>query len=607
MRKKEYPDGNVRPLKWGNAGMDIFSLFTLLGGLAFFLYGMNVMSSGLGKMVGGKLERVLKSMTSNKLKSLALGAVITIAIQSSSAVTVMLVGLVNSGIMQLSQTVGVIMGSSVGTTLTAWILSAAGIQSDSFLLRMLKPESFSPLVALIGVLFITIYKDGKKKDIGTILIGFSVLMTGMTFMSNSVSGLADMPFFQDALVMFSNPVAGVLLGTVFTGIIQSSAASVGILQSLSMTGSITFGMAFPIITGASIGTCATALLSCIGANKNAKRVAVVNFYFKVIGTLICVPLFYALHAVFHFDFVDQPISALGIAVVHTLFNIVNTVMFLPFTKQLEKLAKVTIRENNTKEELLDERLLLSPSFAIVECRNVTVKMAKAARDSMLAAIGNVKEYDGKRAELVAEMEEQIDLYEDKLGTFLVKLSSKNLSQGDSNEVSELLHAIGDFERIGDHAVNIQRAADEINDKELKFSHSAQEELGVMTRAIVDILNLTVEAFEKDDSALASKVEPLEQVIDGLNQELKDRHIKRLQEGRCTIELGFVLSDLLTNYSRVSDHCSNVAVTVIQIKDSVMDTHVYLNEVKGGGDQAFTHDFNAYQQAYSLPSSSSGNT
>lgn len=583
--------------------MDIFNLFTLLGGLAFFLYGMNVMSSGLEKMVGGKLERVLKSMTSNKLKSLALGAVITIAIQSSSAMTVMLVGLVNSGIMQLSQTVGVIMGSSVGTTLTAWILSAAGIQSDNFLLRMLKPESFSPLVALAGVLLTTIHKDGKKRDVGTILLGFSVLMTGMSFMSNSVSGLADMPAFQDVLVMFNNPVAGVLVGTVFTGIIQSSAASVGILQSLSMTGSITFGMAFPIITGASIGTCATALLSCIGANKNAKRVAMVNLYFKVIGTLICVPAFYALHAVFHFDFVDQPISALGIAVVHTLFNIINTLIFLPFTDQLEKLAKVTIRDTNTKEELLDERLLNTPGVAISECRSRTIDMAKSARDSMLAAIEIVRDYDPKKAEYITETESQIDLYEDKLGTYLVKLSSKNLSNADSSEAAELLHAIGDFERIGDHAVNILRVAEEIHDKDLHFSDTAQQELEVLTRAIVDILNLTIDAFEKNDSVLAGKVEPLEQVIDGLNQEVKNRHVKRLQEGRCTIELGFVLSDLLTNYERVSDHCSNIAVAVIQIKDSVMDTHGYLNEIKTSGGREFTQAFNSYQEAYRLPASS----
>ena len=580
--------------------MDIFSIFTLLGGLAFFLYGMNVMSSGLEKMVGGKLEHVLKSMTSNKLKSMALGAAITIAIQSSSAMTVMLVGLVNSGIMELSQTVGVIMGSSVGTTLTAWILSAAGIQSESFLLRMLKPESFSPLVALIGIFLIMAHKEGKKRDIGTILLGFSILMTGMSFMSSSVSPLADMPIFQDILVMFNNPLMGILLGTIVTGIIQSSAASIGILQSLSMTGSITYGMAIPIITGLNIGTCVTGLISSIGANKNGKRVAAVSLYFKVLGTVICLSVFYLLHAVFRFEFVDSPIGALGIAVVHTLFNVINTVILLPFSKQLEKLAKITIRDKNTEEVLLDERLLQSPAFALVECRNATVRMAKMARDSMLAAIGLLDAYDQKIADSVTEMENEMDLYEDKLGTFLVKLSSKNLSRTDSNRAAELLHTIGDFERIGDHAVNILRAAQEIEDKELHFSEAAQREIVVITRAIVDILDITVEAFENDDTALASQVEPIEQVIDDLKLELKSRHIRRLQEGKCTIELGFVLSDLLTNYERVSDHCSNIAVTVIQIKDSVMDTHGYLNEVKAGGDWEFAQAFDAYREKYSLP-------
>lgn len=580
--------------------MDVFSIFTLLGGLAFFLYGMNVMSSGLERMVGGKLERVLKSMTSNKLKSLALGAVITIAIQSSSAMTVMLVGLVNSGIMELSQTVGVIMGSNVGTTLTAWILSAAGIQGDNVFMRLLKPESFSPIVALVGVLLVMSTKEGKKRDVGTILLGFSVLMTGMTFMSSSVSPLADMPIFKDILVMFKNPLMGILLGTVVTGVIQSSAASVGILQSLSMTGSITFGMAIPIIMGQNIGTCITSVLSSIGTNKNAKRVTAVHIYFNVLGTAICLSGFYLLNAIFHFDFVDSPISTLGIAVVHTLFNVINTLILLPFSKQLEQLAKITIREKSDKEELLDERLLLSPAFAIVECRNLTVRMAKTARDSMLAAINIIGNYDPKQAEAITEMEEEIDLYEDKLGTYLVKLSSKSLTKTDSNSVSELLHAIGDFERIGDHAVNILRVAQEIDDKELHFSEMAQQELSVITKAIIDILNLTVDAFEKDDSELAGKVEPLEQVIDSLKLELKNRHIQRLQEGRCTIELGFVLSDLLTNYERVSDHCSNVAVTVIQIKNSAFDTHGYLNEIKGGSDSAFTQAFDAYTEAYSLP-------
>ncbi|ANU54812.1 Na/Pi cotransporter family protein [Acutalibacter muris] len=580
--------------------MDIFSVFTLLGGLAFFLYGMNVLSSALEKMVGGKLESVLRVMTSNRWKGLALGAVITIAIQSSSAMTVMLVGLVNSGIMELSQTIGVIMGSNIGTTLTAWILSAAGIEGDNIWLKMLKPESFSPLLALVGILLIMTCKQGRKRDAGHVLIGFSILMTGMSFMSQSVSPLADMPVFQDILVMFKNPLMGVLLGAVVTGVIQSSAASVGILQSLSMTGSITFGMAIPIIMGQNIGTCVTSLLSSVGANKNAKRVTAVHIYFNVLGTVICLLGFYALNSLFRFEFTDSPINAVGIALVHSLFNFITTALLLPFSKQLEGLAKLTVRDTNVRETLLDERLMLSPAFAISECRALAVKMAHTARDSMLSAIGLTKEYDDGIAREITEQEEQLDLYEDTLGTFLVKLSSKDLSQADSNEAAELLHAIGDFERIGDHAMNILRAAQEIDDKGLEFSEKAQEELGVITQAIIDILNLTVDSFEREDTRLAARVEPLEQVVDSLKLELKNRHVRRLQEGRCTIELGFVLTDLLTNYERVSDHCSNIAVTVIQVKDSALENHGYLNQLKSSGSPEFTREYEQSLQRYVLP-------
>ena len=554
-------------------------------------------------MVGGKLETVLRSMTSNRWKGLALGAVITIAIQSSSAMTVMLVGLVNSGIMELSQTVSVIMGSSMGTTLTAWILSATGIESDSFWLQMLKPESFSPLVALVGTIMIMTGKDGKKKDAGSVMVGFAILMTGMTFMSQSVAPLAETPLFHDLLVMFSNPLAGLLLATAFTAVIQSSAAAVGILQSLALTGSISLGMAFPIIAGANIGTCITGLISAIGANKNAKRVVAVSIYFKVVGAAICMTAFYGLNAIFHFDVVDAPISALGIAVVHTLFNIINTFVLLPFSKQLEKLAKITIRDANTEEALLDERLMLSPAFAIAEARALAVKMAQAAQESIVNAIAICRRYDPKAAAAITEREETIDLYEDTLGSFLVKLSSKDLSPADSGQVSELLHAIGDFERIGDHAVNILRVAQEIHDKQLHFSEKAEEELGIITQAIVDILGLTVEAFQQEDTVLAARVEPLEQVVDGLKTELKNRHIRRLQEGRCTIELGFVLTDLLTNYERVSDHCSNIAVAVIQIQESsAMDAHGYLNELKSSGSPAFTQAYDEYSRQYCLPES-----
>ncbi len=580
--------------------MDIFSVFTLLGGLAFFLYGMNVLSSALEKMVGGKLESVLRVMTSNRWKGLALGAVITIAIQSSSAMTVMLVGLVNSGIMELSQTIGVIMGSNIGTTLTAWILSAAGIEGDNIWLKMLKPESFSPLLALVGILLIMTCKQGRKRDAGHVLIGFSILMTGMSFMSQSVSPLADMPVFQDILVMFKNPLMGVLLGAVVTGVIQSSAASVGILQSLSMTGSITFGMAIPIIMGQNIGTCVTSLLSSVGANKNAKRVTAVHIYFNVLGTVICLLGFYALNSLFRFEFTDSPINAVGIALVHSLFNFITTALLLPFSKQLEGLAKLTVRDTNVRETLLDERLMLSPAFAISECRALAVKMAHTARDSMLSAIGLTKEYDDGIAREITEQEEQLDLYEDTLGTFLVKLSSKDLSQADSNEAAELLHAIGDSERLADHATNILRPAQEIDDKGLEFSEKAQEELGVITQAIIDILNLTVDSFEREDTRLAARVEPLEQVVDSLKLELKNRHVRRLQEGRCTIELGFVLTDLLTNYERVSDHCSNIAVTVIQVKDSALENHGYLNQLKSSGSPEFTREYEQSLQRYVLP-------
>ncbi len=584
--------------------MDIFSVFTLVGGLAFFLYGMNVMSSGLEKMVGGKLERVLGAMTSNIFKSMALGAAVTVAIQSSSAMTVMLVGLVNSGVMEFSQTIGVIMGSNIGTTLTPWILSAAGIQSDNFFLRLLKPESFSPLMAMVGVVLVMSSKTGKKRDAGTILVGFSVLMTGMTLMSGAVEPLADMPAFRDVLLLFKNPLLGVLLGAVVTGVIQSSAASVGILQSLSMTGSITYGMAAPIIMGQNIGTCVTALIASFGTNKNAKRVAVVHIYTKVIGTVVCLSLFYALDGIFQFTFTDAPINAVGIAAVHSLFNIFNTFLLLPFTKQLEKLAKITVREKSTEQVLLDERLLFSPGLAISESRKLANRMARLAQQSVATATEILVDYDEKKARQIEENEEEIDLFEDKLGTYLVKVASRSLSPGDSNQLSELLHAIGDFERIGDHGVNLLRVAQEIHDKELSFSAEAQAEVQVITRAVLDILDRTVRSFSDSDVSAAKHVEPLEQVIDELYNDMKSRHVVRLREGRCTIELGFILSDLLTNYARISDHCSNIAVAVIQNKGSDKQTHGYLNEVKTGGSDEFNLAFQLFEEQYALPSAAS---
>lgn len=591
--------------------MDIFSVITLFGGLAFFLYGMHLLSTSLEKMVGGRLERVLRSMTSNRFKSLLLGMGITIAIQSSSAMTVMLVGLVNSGIMELGQSVGVIMGSNIGTTVTAWILSLSGITSDNVFIQLLKPENFSPIIALLGIVLIMFAKSSKKKDIGSVCVGFAILMTGMTLMSGAVKPLADLPQFRDILMMLNNPFVAILAGTLITALIQSSAASLGILQSLALTGSISFNMALPIIMGQNIGTCVTALLSSIGTSKNAKRVTAVHIYFNVIGTVICLSGFYIADSIFNFAFTNQPISSFMIAVVHSAFNLITTVILLPFCKQLEKLAVLTVRDKRVKAGaaeddphavLLDERLLLSPSFAIGECRNATVKMADLARSTLLDAVSLLSHFDVKTADRIERNEQIVDNYEDKLGSYLVKISSKNLSSADSNDVSQLLHTIGDFERISDHAVNLLRVARELHDKNLKFSEKAQQELEIFTSAVVEILNITTDAFDENNLQLAYEVEPLEQVIDKLKLELKNRHIRRLQDGRCTIELGFVLSDILNNYERVSDHCSNIAACMIQIKDSAMETHGYLNEIKSSGEPRYTGYYKRYADKYRLPES-----
>lgn len=585
--------------------MDIFSIISLFGGLAFFLYGMHLLSTSLEKMVGGRLERVLRSMTSSRLKSMLLGMGITIAIQSSSAMTVMLVGLVNSGIMELGQTVGVIMGSNIGTTFTAWILSLSGIQSENIFLRLLKPEGFSPLLALIGIALIMFAKRSKKKDIGAVLVGFSLLMTGMTIMSDAMEPLAEQPEFRDILTMMNNPIFGLLAGTLITAVIQSSAASLGILQSLSMTGRISFSMALPIILGLNIGTCVTALLSSIGTKADARRVTAIHIYIKVIGSVIFMVGYYGLEAIFHFAFADEPVNPVMIAIVHSVFNILNTVILLPFCKQLEKLAVLTIRDKKSGREaeyevFLDELLLRSPAFAIAECRNAAVRMAELAKTTVLDALSLLENFDEEIAEKVEEAEQSIDMYEDRLGSYLVKISAKNLTHADSNDVAQLLHTIGDFERIGDHAVNLLRAAREINDKDLHFSEEAQTELSICTNAVREILTLTIDAFINRDFSEAHKVEPLEQVIDALKVELKNRHIHRLQEGRCTIELGFVFSDIIHNYERISDHCSNVAVCMLQIRHSTMDTHVYLNEVKTSGEPRFTGYYGEFTDKYALP-------
>jgi len=538
--------------------MDIFNLISMIGGLAFFLYGMNVMSSGLAKVTGRKLEQTLKRMTSNTTKGLLLGAGITVAIQSSSALTVMLVGLVNSGIMELGQTVGVIFGSNVGTTLTAWILSLAGIQSNNFFLKMLKPSNFAPLFALAGILLIMVSKRSRRQDLGGIFVGFAILMYGMQLMSDSVSPLADMPDFTKYLAAFHNPLLGILFGAVFTGIIQSSAASVGILQALSLTGTISFGMAIPVIMGLNIGTSATAALSSIGTNRSAKRVAAVHVAFNVIGAIICSVLFYGLHSIIGFSFIDKPINIVWIAVCHSAFNLVTMIALLPFPRQLVRLAERIIPDDRTKDTyaFLDERLLQTPSFAVRECENLVVKMADLAYENVKNAMNLIYNYHQSQADIIEDIEEQLDTSEDKLGSYLVKVASKELTEQDSRYVGKLLHGIGDLERIGDHAVNIAAVALELHEKEIVFSDAANQELEVLAAAIREILDIAMDAYKEDDYNKAILVEPLEEVIDNMVDDIKQRHVNRLQAGQCSIAFGFAHADLINNLERIADHCSN---------------------------------------------------
>lgn len=582
--------------------MTIFNFISLFGGLALFLFGMSTMSDNLEKTAGGKLEKILKVMTDKPIKALLLGTAITATIQSSSAVTVMLVGLVNSGIMQLNQAVGVIMGSNIGTTVTAWVLSLAGIDSDNVFVSLLKPSAFAPIIAFIGILLTMLSKKSRIKDIGGICIGFAILMFGMEMMSDAMSPLAETEGFRDLMLMFNNPILGLLVGLGMTAVIQSSSATVGILQALSLTGALSYGMAIPIIMGQNIGTCVTALISSVGVSKNAKRVAAIHVYFNIIGTAIFLTGFYIADALLDFAFTDTAIAPAGIAVVHSIFNIATTALLFPFSKQLEKLARKTVKDKKAtgKSAFIDDRLLNSPALAVSESRNYTVKMGQVAIDALLKSISLVEKFDSKIVEDIIESEKTLDDYEDKLGTFLVKISSHDLTDADSNTVATLLHAIGDFERIGDHAVNIAKAAQEIEDKNISFSENATKELKVATNAIKEILELTEKAFAENNISLALEVEPLEQVVDDILAEIKSRHIARLTGGKCTIELGFVLSDLLTNYERVSDHCSNIAVCLIQISKSVFDAHEYLNDYKSSGSEMFTSNFDKYKHKYTLP-------
>ena len=586
--------------------MDIFSVLTMLGGLAMFLYGMHAMGEGLSKVAGGKLERILEKLTSSPLKAVALGAAVTAVIQSSSATTVMVVGFVNSGLMKLSQAIGIIMGANIGTTITSWILSLSGIEGDSFWVQLLKPSSFAPVLALVGVVFLLFSKNAKRKDVGTILIGFAILMVGMDTMSDAVKPLADVPAFTNLFVMFSNPILGMIVGALLTAVIQSSSASVGILQALCITGKVTYASVIPIIMGQNIGTCITAILSSIGTSKNARRAALVHFYFNVIGTFVFMTVFYSMNVVIDFALLDQSASAAGIAVIHTVFNVGATFLLLPFTKGLEKLAYLSIKEDKDETidkeriQLIDERFLESPSFAVEQCKQAVFKMAELSKEALFKAITLLDEFSEEKAEEVKVLEDKVDKYEDELGSYLIRLCSKNLVEKDSHVVSMLLHLIGDFERISDHAVNIMEAGREIADKKLTFSTEAKKEIEVFTRAIKDIVNISIQVVEDEDKKLAVTVEPLEEVIDHLNDKLKVRHVQRLREGVCTIELGFVFSDITTNYERVADHCSNIALSILQLNNEEnFDAHEYIEQLKREDNEAFREKYQSYKSQYAL--------
>ena len=587
--------------------MTVFNVFSLLGGLALFLFGMDIMGKALEKQAGGQLQKILSKLTDNPLKGFFLGLCVTAVIQSSSATTVMVVGFVNSGIMELHQAIGVIMGSNVGTTVTSWILSLSGLQGDSLLINLLKPTSFSPLLAFIGIL-LYMCKSEKKKGVGTILIGFAVLMTGMTTMSNAVLPLQNETWFTSLFTRFSNPLLGVLVGALVTGIIQSSSASVGILQALSATGVITYGSAIPIIMGQNIGTCVTALISSVGANKNARRAAMVHLYFNIIGVTLFLAVFYGANLLLDFAFVNETVTAWGIAVVHSIFNLTATAVLLPFANGLEKLAILTIPDDAEKESfaLLDERLLNTPAVAVERARAATADMAELARVGVVQAMSLTHKWDDSLAQKVREEEEKVDKYEDALGTYLVKLSSREMSHADSQSVNTLLHTISDFERISDHSVNVLSSAEEIHAKSIEFSKDAQEELQVLEGAVQDVLSRTTDAFRKDDLHMAGKVEPLETVVDELVRAIKARHVARLQTGSCSIEYGFVLEDLLTNYERVCDHCSNVAVAQIEVAQDSFDTHAYLNDLRYGNEtkesEQFQRRLDRYRERYLFPDS-----
>ncbi len=583
--------------------MDFFSILTLLGGLALFLYGMDEMGTGLKKLSGGQLESILERLTSNRFKGFLLGFAVTAIIQSSSATTVMLVGFVNSGIMKLSQTIGIILGANVGTTVTSWLLSLSGLSGDSFWIKIFKPTSFTPILACVGVLMNMMAKRDRQKNLATILIGFAILMFGMDIMSSAMDGLKDSETFSRILVMFSNPVMGILSGTILTAIIQSSSASIGILQAMSLTGAIPVSTALPIILGQNIGTTITPILSSINGNTGAKRVAVSCLYIKLFGVIIISVAFYAINSIFPFPFMNDYASALTIAEIHTLFNILSTVVLLPFYGFIEKLVCLTIKDKKTAEDqtfaALDERFLSVPSFAIEKCRGLLGEMITLSQKSFKNATDMIQHYNAETAQAIRDSENMVDAYEDKLSSYLVKLASKSLSQEESHSVTKLLHVIGDVERISDHSVNVLGVAEEIYRKNIVFSEEAQHEIVVLTSAVNDIIALTAKVLINDDLELAKQIEPFEEIIDRLKKKMKNNHVQRLQKSECTIEMGFVFADLLANCERASDHCSNIAVCLLEIANDSFETHEYLNHIKNDGDKQFEENYKKYKMRYHL--------
>jgi phosphate:Na+ symporter len=590
--------------------MDIFGILTMVGGLALFLYGMNTMGDGLVMLSGGKLEQVLERLTKKRIMALLLGALVTAVIQSSSATTVMVVGFVNSGIMKLTQAVGIIMGANIGTTITSWILSLTGISSGNVFIKLLKPSSFSPVLAAIGIICMMTGKDGsRKKTIGSILLGFAVLMFGMETMSGAVSPLKDNPTFTGMLTAFSNPILGMAAGAVLTAVIQSSSASVGILQALCMSGAVTYGTALPIIMGQNIGTCVTALISSIGASKNAKRAAFIHLYFNLIGTILFMAVFYFINHFVNFAFLSNTAGAAGIAVIHSLFNIGCAIVLFPFADKLVALSTFTVKNQTASEPeqilpeklaALDERFLDSPSFAIQLCKNAVIKMAEYSKKAILLAMEVQTEYSSEKVAEVIQLEQLVDQFEDSIGTYLVKLAGKDLSMDDSHLLSVLLHCISDFERISDHAINITEAVDKLQKQGLEFTSQGKHELDSLGIAIRDIMTMTQNAFSTGNTTTAADVEPLEEVIDDLVMEMKQRHIVRLRSGNCSMEAGLLLEDILTNYERVSDHCSNIAAALIEIQADELDMHRYIDVKIKGSDPHFQKEYLRLKNIYILP-------